>query len=78
MTQSNQKAAEANMDIARFGVLGTDGYGLSESRHVLRDHFEVSTGWIAYTALVLASDQQRALAIADEFGLDRGKLDPSR
>lgn len=36
-----------------YATLGTDGFGLSESRHNLRNWFEVSAGWIAYAALVL-------------------------
>ncbi len=32
-------------------TLGTDGYGLSESRETLRDHFEVSAKHIAFSAL---------------------------
>ena len=35
----------------RYEVLGTDVYGLSESRDVLRDHFEVSDKYIAQAAL---------------------------
>jgi len=34
-----------------YVVLGTDGYGLSESRPDLRAHFEVSAEYIAYAAL---------------------------
>ena len=34
-----------------YVVLGTDGFGLSESRDALRDHFEVSADWIAFAAL---------------------------
>lgn len=34
-----------------YVVLGTDGYGLSESRADLRTHFEVSAAYIAYAAL---------------------------
>ncbi|MGD8417533.1 MAG: pyruvate dehydrogenase (acetyl-transferring), homodimeric type, partial [Pseudomonadales bacterium] len=30
-----------------YTVLGTDGFGLSEERHVLRQHFEVSAEWVA-------------------------------
>jgi pyruvate dehydrogenase E1 component len=37
---------------AGFTVLGTDGFGLSESRPDLRDHFEVSDGHIVQAALV--------------------------
>ena len=35
-----------------FEVLGTDGYGLSESRPTLRKHFEVDSCSIAKTALL--------------------------
>jgi pyruvate dehydrogenase E1 component len=34
-----------------YTVLGTDGYGLSESREDLRRHFEVNAAHIAYAAL---------------------------
>jgi pyruvate dehydrogenase E1 component len=72
----------------RFMVLGTDGYGLSEGRPELRDHFEVSAAWIAYAALVArALDGAAACpdpdpfagarALAAEQGLDLGKSDPS-
>ena len=36
-----------------YAVLGTDGYGLSESRDALRDHFRVSAAWIAHAAGLL-------------------------
>ena len=32
-------------------VLGTDGFGLSEARDTLREHFQVSAKYIVYTAL---------------------------
>jgi len=35
----------------RYEVLGTDGYGLSESRENLRDFFEVSAAYIAQAAI---------------------------
>ncbi|MDG2090822.1 MAG: pyruvate dehydrogenase (acetyl-transferring), homodimeric type [Gammaproteobacteria bacterium] len=34
-----------------FTALGTDGFGLSESREDLRDHFEVDSRYIAWSAL---------------------------
>jgi pyruvate dehydrogenase E1 component len=34
-----------------YEVLGTDGYGLSESREDLRNYFEVSASWIVQAAL---------------------------
>ncbi|WP_151702921.1 pyruvate dehydrogenase (acetyl-transferring), homodimeric type [Nitrincola alkalilacustris] len=36
----------------RFTALGTDGFGLSESRADLRDHFEVDARYIAWAAMV--------------------------
>ena len=36
-----------------YAVLGTDGFGVSESRETLRDHFEVSPKYIALAALNL-------------------------
>lgn len=35
----------------RYEILGTDGYGLSEAREQLRDHFEVSDTYIVHAAL---------------------------
>jgi pyruvate dehydrogenase E1 component len=35
----------------RFVALGTDGFGLSEERASLRDHFEVNAKHIVYTTL---------------------------
>ena len=61
-----------------YAVLGTDGYGLSESRAALRDHFEVSSAWIVFAALsTLAQANKRpvtdALDYAGKAGLDLNK-----
>lgn len=40
-----------------YHVLGTDGYGLSESRDDLRDHFEISPKYIALGALQLLREE---------------------
>ena len=58
-----------------YTVLGTDGYGLSESREALRNHFEVSSAWIVFAALsTLAQANKRpvtdALEHAGKAGLD--------
>jgi pyruvate dehydrogenase E1 component len=37
---------------SNYTVLGTDGYGLSESRKDLRDYFEVSSDYIIHASLV--------------------------
>jgi pyruvate dehydrogenase E1 component len=48
-------------------LLGTDGYGRSESRTALRDFFEVDARHIAYTALCgLAREKQITMAVVDE------------
>lgn len=49
-------------------VLGTDGYGLSEDRGVLREHFEVSWQHIAWAALPSQDREQfrAALGVAGE------------
>ena len=66
-----------------YKVLGTDGFGVSEDRHVLRGYFEVSAEWIAFAALsALAQDDRLgrdvALGFAERAGLDLNKLDPAR
>lgn len=44
-------AAIASWVPGRYEILGTDGYGMSETRHALRRHFEVSSDDIAYAAV---------------------------
>ena len=62
----------------RFSVLGTDGYGRSDSRVHLLDFFEVNANWIAHAALT---------ALADDGAIERSevaraiklwKLDPDK
>ncbi len=65
-----------------YAVLGTDGYGLSESRPALRNHFEVSAAWIAHAALALLEREGEvepgtANAAAREWQLDLAKVDPA-
>jgi pyruvate dehydrogenase E1 component len=63
-----------------YVVLGTDGYGLSESRPDLRAHFEVSAEFIAYAALaslaehgsVSAAELKAAVA---SLNIDQAKPD---
>jgi pyruvate dehydrogenase E1 component len=65
----------------RYVALGTDGFGRSDSRQALREHFEVSRNWIVVAALKALADDGRldkatvALAIK-KFGLDPAKPDP--
>ena len=63
-------------------VLGTDGYGLSEDRADLRDHFEVSAAYIVQAALsglfrqgAMATEELARLEAS--LGLPRDKPDPA-
>ena len=64
-----------------YTVLGTDGFGLSESREDLREHFEVSAEWIAFAALSRLAqsnhlDREQVLGFAEAASLDLTKADP--
>ena len=62
----------------RYVTLGTDGFGRSDTRAHLRDHFEVDRRWIAHAALaalaaegtVRPKDVARAIEL---YGLDPAK-----
>ena len=61
--------------------LGTDGYGLSETRPTLRDHFEVDARHIAFAALYRLAEQgvlaRAAVAQAmSELAITPDKTDP--
>ena len=65
-----------------YTVLGTDGFGLSESREALRDHFEVSANWITFAALSALAQTNKENAsnvqqYAKDANLDLSKLPPS-
>ena len=54
---------------ARFVSLGTDGFGRSDTRDALRDHFEVDARHIAFAALsALARGEQIPASVATEAG----------
>ncbi len=64
-----------------FVTLGTDGYGRSDSRAALRDHFEVDRRYITVTALkALADDgvldQKTVAGAIKKYGIDPDKPDP--
>ena len=67
---------------ASYTVLGTDGFGLSESRPDLRDHFEVSEKHIVQAALAglyregRISEQEMREQLSP-LGVDLDKVDPS-
>ena len=61
--------------------LGTDGYGRSDTRGNLREHFEVSSNHIAYMA-VYALYKEGKLKLADvksarkKYNIDPNKMNP--
>jgi pyruvate dehydrogenase E1 component len=62
-------------------VLGTDGFGRSDTREALRTHFEVSPQQIAYAGLhgLCLTDQgsrEELLRAIDEMGIDPDRIDP--
>jgi pyruvate dehydrogenase E1 component len=64
-----------------YKVLGTDGFGRSDSRKKLRHFFEVDRNWVAYSALValVESGDLEAKMLSDalkSFGIDPGKTNP--
>lgn len=65
-----------------YVVLGTDGYGLSESRPDLRDWFEVSARHVAWAALAALGEQGvvspgELAAAARSLRISSGKPDPA-
>jgi pyruvate dehydrogenase E1 component len=71
----------AFMPTESYKVLGTDGYGRSDSRENLRRHFEVNAGYVvvaALTELAKRGDVEKSVvteAIA-KFNIDTEKTNP--
>ena len=66
----------------RYVVLGTDGFGRSDTREKLRHFFEVDRNWVTVAALkALADDGQiDAAKVAEaigKYGLDVSKPNPT-
>ncbi|QJD59025.1 pyruvate dehydrogenase (acetyl-transferring), homodimeric type [Pseudomonas sp. gcc21] len=64
-----------------FKVLGTDGFGRSDSRRKLRYFFEVDRNWVAYSALVALAEagvlERKVLGEAlTSLGIDSDKTNP--
>jgi pyruvate dehydrogenase E1 component len=66
-----------------FHVLGTDGFGRSDSREALRRHFEVDRHYVAVTALKALADQKSGgvtaktvLKAMARYGIDPEKPNP--
>ena len=64
-----------------FFSLGTDGYGRSDARKELREHFEVDRRFIAITALMAlvedgALDHKTVAQAIENYGIDPDRPDP--
>ncbi len=64
-----------------FLSLGTDGYGRSDARKELREHFEVDRRFIAITALMAlvddgALDRKTVAEAIEKYGIDPDRPDP--
>lgn len=62
----------------RYVVLGTDGYGRSDSREHLRQFFEVSPAFIAVAALKALSDDGKIPATVVLDAIKKYKIDPNK
>ena len=65
----------------RYTVLGTDGFGCSDTRVALRNHFEIDERYIALSALKSLADEgtiDRELVTSAivSFGIDPEKACP--
>ena len=65
----------------RFISLGTDGYGRSDSRKALRQHFEVDKRYIAITALKALADDgvldhETVAQAIQKYGINPDRPDP--
>jgi len=65
----------------RYVVLGTDGFGRSDTREKLRHFFEVDRHWIAVAALKSLADEgvlpaSKAAEAMKKYGLDASKAAP--
>jgi pyruvate dehydrogenase E1 component len=59
-------------------LLGTDGYGRSETRAALRDFFEVDARHIAYAALVAMLREKRVPLSTVEASAEKLEIDPDK
>ena len=61
-----------------YRVLGTDGFGRSDTRERLRDFFEVDRHWIAVAALKALADQGDIKATVVAAALKKYGIDPNK
>jgi pyruvate dehydrogenase E1 component len=62
----------------RFSVLGTDGFGRSDTRAQLRSHFEVDRRWVAVAALKALADEGTLGADKVAEAIKKYEIDPAK
>jgi pyruvate dehydrogenase E1 component len=67
----------------RYTVLGTDGFGRSDTREKLRRHFEVDRHYVTLAALKSLADEgqlsvEKVAEAIDRFRIDTGRPNPAR
>jgi pyruvate dehydrogenase E1 component len=68
---------------ALYSVLGTDGFGRSDTRRALRGHFEVDRRYVAVAALKALADQEalpqkKVVEAIRKYGVDPEKPNPAK
>ena len=61
-----------------FTALGTDGFGLSEHREELRDHFEIDARYIVWAALISLHEQKKVDKQLLNKAKKKLKIDPEK
>jgi pyruvate dehydrogenase E1 component len=62
----------------RYRVLGTDGFGRSDRREKLRQHFEVNRYFVVLAALETLSEEGAIPASAVQKAIERYEIDPNK
>ena len=68
---------------SQYYALGTDGYGRSDSRKQLREHFEINSTFIVFTAVKALYDSGEASIdlvneVMERFSISNQKTNPAR
>ncbi|HTJ96764.1 MAG TPA: pyruvate dehydrogenase (acetyl-transferring), homodimeric type, partial [Rhodocyclaceae bacterium] len=68
---------------SKYVVLGTDGYGRSDTREQLRHFFEVDRYWVTLAALRALADEgqidiKKVAEAIKKYGLDPNKPNPTK
>jgi len=61
-----------------YSVLGTDGFGRSDSRAALREHFEVNRDNIVVAALKVLADEGKIEASVVSGAIEKLNIDPDK